>query len=144
MFQDMRLLPDMNALENVSFALQVADLWAPRREVRLRARAGLEMVGLGSRGHTFPRQLSGGAQRRLAIARALVRQPSILVADEPTANLDKANADNVLRLLEDLARQGTAVLVATPQLPASGPGNHRVIEMENGKVVRETPGRKEA
>jgi cell division transport system ATP-binding protein len=143
-FQDMRLLPDMNALENVSFALQVADLWAPRREVRLRARAGLEMVGLGSRGHTFPRQLSGGAQRRLAIARALVRQPSILVADEPTANLDKANADNVLRLLEDLARQGTAVLVATPQLPASGPGNHRVIEMENGKVVRETPARKEA
>jgi cell division transport system ATP-binding protein len=140
-FQDMRLLADMNALENVAFALQLADLWAPRREVRLRAQAGLEAVGLGARASAFPRQLSGGARRRLAIARALVRQPSILVADEPTANLDKGNAENVLRLLEDLARQGTAVLVALPQLPASGTGAHRVVEMEGGKILGDGPPR---
>src|SRR5256714_8454913 len=141
-FQDMRLLPDMNALENIVFALQVADLWAPRREVRLRARAGLEMVGLGGRGHTFPRQLSGGAQRRLAIARALVRQPSILVADEPTANLDKQNSEMVMHLLEGLAKQGTAVLISTPQLPPGAPGGHRVLEISGGKLAQETPARK--
>jgi len=141
-FQDTRLLPDMNALENVAFALQVADLWAPRREVRLRAKAGLEMVGLSARGRAFPRQLSGGAQRRLAIARALVRQPSILVADEPTANLDKQNAEMVMHLLEGLAKQGTAVLIATPQLPPGAPGSHRVLEISGGKLAPETPARK--
>ncbi|MDQ6741733.1 MAG: ATP-binding cassette domain-containing protein [Candidatus Dormibacteraeota bacterium] len=137
-FQDMRLLPDMTALENIVFALQVADLWAPRREARARARAGLEMVGLGERARFFPRQLSGGAQRRLAIARALVRQPAILVADEPTANLDRQNADTVLNLLEALARQGTAVVVASPQLPAGGTRGHRVVEIEGGKLTRDT------
>jgi cell division transport system ATP-binding protein len=142
-FQDTRLLPDMNALENVAFALQVADLWAPRREVRLRAKAGLEMVGLSARGRAFPRQLSGGAQRRLAIARALVRQPSILVADEPTANLDQQNAEMVMHLLEGLAKQGTAVLIATPQLPPGAPGSHRVLEMNGGKLAQETPVRKD-
>jgi cell division transport system ATP-binding protein len=138
-FQDMRLLPDMNALENIMFALQVVDLWAPRREVRARAGAGLEMVGLGRRARLFPRQLSGGAQRRLAIARALVRQPAILVADEPTANLDRQNADTVVSLLEALARQGTAVVVATPQLPAAAARGHRVVEIEGGRLTGETP-----
>jgi ABC-type ATPase involved in cell division len=143
-FQDMRLLPDMNALENIVFALQVADLWAPRREVRARARAGLEMVGLAGKARFFPRQLSGGAQRRLAIARALVREPAILVADEPTANLDRANADTVLSLLEGLAQQGTAVVVASPQLPAGGTRGHRVVEIQGGKLTQDTgPERKE-
>jgi cell division transport system ATP-binding protein len=142
-FQDLRLLPDMTALENIVFALQIADLWAPRKEARQRAQAGLELVGLGTRTRTFPRQLSGGAQRRLAIARALVRQPAILVADEPTANLDSTNQETVIRLLEALANQGTAIVIASPQLPASGPRGRRVVEIEGGKVVRETPSRKE-
>jgi cell division transport system ATP-binding protein len=138
-FQEMRLLPDMNAHENVVFALQIADLWAPRREARERASAGLDMVGLAGRARFFPRQLSGGAQRRLAIARALVRQPTILVADEPTANLDRANAETVLGLLEALAHQGTAVVVASPQLPPDGPRGHRVVEIQGGKLVSDTP-----
>jgi len=137
-FHDMRLLPDMTARENLVFALQIADLWAPRREVQARARAALEMVGLGRRANFFPGQLSGGAQRRLAIASALVRQPAILVADEPTANLDERNAGIVLDLLEALARQGTAVVVASPQLPPGGARGHRVVEIEAGRLVRDT------
>src|SRR5437763_10888120 len=92
-FQDGRLLPDMTARGNVGFALQVADLGMPRREVRARAQARLDEVGLGLRPSAYPHQLSGGQQRRLAIARALGHDPVLLLADEPTANLDRRNAE---------------------------------------------------
>lgn len=134
-FQDHRLLHDMTARANVAFALQVSDLWLPRREVHARAQARLAEVGLGSRSGAYPQQLSGGQQRRLAIARALVSGPVLLLADEPTASLDKRNAGRVIELLERCCQAGTTVVVATHDVELVRGRPHRVIELHEGRIV---------
>ncbi len=139
-FQDHRLLPDMTALANVTFALQVADLGMPRREVAARARRRLHEVGLGSRPSAYPHQLSGGQQRRLAVARALGHDPVLLLADEPTANLDHASAERVLELLEARWRAGATVIVATHDQELATSSPHRVVELQGGRVVSDRPG----
>jgi cell division transport system ATP-binding protein len=140
-FQDQRLLPDMTVRGNVTFALQVADLGMPRPEVRARAQARLDEVGLGGRPTAYPHQLSGGQQRRLAIARALGHDPLLLLADEPTANLDRKNAERVLDLLERRCQAGTTVVVATHDLELALSRPHRVVELREGRVVADRPAR---
>jgi len=138
-FQDHRLLHDMSARANVAFALQVSDLWLPRREVRARAQLRLDQVGLGKRPGAYPHQLSGGQQRRLAIARALVPGPVLLLADEPTASLDRRNADRVIELLERCCQAGTTVVVATHDVGFVESRGRRVIELREGQVVADHP-----
>ncbi|HXM54749.1 MAG TPA: ATP-binding cassette domain-containing protein, partial [Candidatus Dormibacteraeota bacterium] len=140
-FQDQRLLPDMTARGNVAFALQVADLGMPRREVRSRAQGRLDEVGLGGRPSAYPHQLSGGQQRRLAIARALGHDPVLLLADEPTANLDRANAERVLDLLERRCAAGTTVVVATHDVELAKARPHRILELREGRIVADRPAR---
>jgi cell division transport system ATP-binding protein len=140
-FQDQRLLPDMTARGNVTFALQVADLGMPHSEVRARAQARLDEVGLAGRPTAYPDQLSGGQQRRLAIARALGHDPVLLLADEPTANLDRANAERVLELLERRCAAGTTVVVATHDVELALARPHRVIELREGRIVADMPAR---
>ena len=138
-FQDHRLLQDMSARGNLAFALQVSDLWLPRREVRARAQLRLDEVGLGKRPGAYPHQLSGGQQRRLAIARALVPAPLLLLADEPTAGLDRRNADLVIDLLERCCEAGTTVVVATHDLGFVESRGRRVIELRQGQVIADRP-----
>ena len=138
-FQDHRLLQDMSARGNLAFALQVSDLWLPRREVRARAQLRLDDVGLGKRPGAYPHQLSGGQQRRLAIARALVPGPVLLLADEPTAGLDRRNADLVIGLLERCCETGTTVVVATHDVGFVETRGRRVIELREGQVVADRP-----
>jgi cell division transport system ATP-binding protein len=140
-FQDGRLLPDMTARGNVGFALQVADLGMPRREVRARAQARLDEVGLGGRPTAYPHQLSGGQQRRLAIARALGHDPVLVLADEPTANLDRDNAERVVDLLERRCAAGTTVIVATHDVELARARPHRIIELREGRIVADLPAR---
>src|SRR5437879_5528680 len=140
-FQDQRLLPDMTARGNVAFALQVADLGMPRRVVRARAQGRLDEVGLGGRPGAYPRQLSGGQQRRLAIARALGHDPVLLLADEPTANLDRGNAERVVELLERRCAAGTTVVVATHDVELALSRPHRVVELREGRIVADMPAR---
>src|SRR5216683_4604720 len=112
-FQDYKLLPRLTAMENVALALQVSDLRISDEEASDRALDALEAVGLGDRGRAFPHQLSGGQQQRVAVARAVVAQPPLLIADEPTGNLDVETSWELMDLLGDIAAFGTAVLIAT-------------------------------
>lgn len=134
-FQDYKLLRRRTALENLAFALQVSDLRLPRAEVTRLAERHLEAVGLAGREQSFPHELSGGQQQRLAIARALVTKPRVLLADEPTGNLDLETARPIVGLLEDIARRGTAVLVATHDMAMVERLRRRVLRLENGRLV---------
>jgi ABC-type ATPase involved in cell division len=134
-FQDYRLLKRMTAVENVAYALRVVDLWLPRREAFSRARAALQSVGLEERADSFPHQLSGGQQQRLAIARALAAAPGILLADEPTASLDRVEAQKILALFDLAARGGTTVLVATHDAELVAHSRRRVIGLSEGRVA---------
>ena len=140
-FQDQRLLPDMTARGNVAFALQVADLGLRHSEVRTRAQARLEEVGLGGRPGAYPRELSGGQQRRLAIARAIVNDPVLILADEPTANLDRRNAERVVALLERCCDTGAAVVMATHDVDLARDRPHRIVELRAGSIVADRPAR---
>ncbi len=138
-YQDYKLLPKLTALENVAFALQVSDLGASEGEVHDRALDALEAVGLGDRGGAFPLELSGGQQQRVAIARAIVAQPVVVVADEPTGNLDLETAWQVMKLLEQIARFGTTVLIATHNLDIVRRMQRRVLTLVDGRLVRDQP-----
>jgi len=135
-FQDIKLFPDKTIFENVAFSLQVSG--APRRastkELVLEA---LDLVGLASHAKRFPRQLSGGEQQRAAIARAIVRSPQLLIADEPTANLPPDAAWQIVQLLADINRRGVTTLVATHDRDVVNGLKRRVIELSGGKVVRD-------
>ena len=138
-FQDYKLLPRLTALENVAFALQVTDLRVSDEEAADRALDALEAVGLGDRSDAFPQQLSGGQQQRVAVARAIVRQPPLLIADEPTGNLDVETAWQITDLLEDIASFGTTVLVATHNIEIVKRMQRRVLTLVDGRLVRDQP-----
>ena len=138
-FQDYKLLPRLTALENVAFGLQVADLRLSDAEARERSLDALEAVGLGDRANAFPHQLSGGQQQRVAIARAVVAQPPVLIADEPTGNLDQETAWEIMDLFEDIAAWGTAVLVATHNVEIVTRLRRRVLTLVHGRLVRDQP-----
>ena len=138
-FQDFKLLPRLTAMENVAFGLQVSDLRVSNEEARERALDALDAVGLGDRGGAFPNQLSGGQQQRVAIARAVVAQPAVLIADEPTGNLDQDNAWEIVDLFEDIAAWGTSVLVATHNVDIVTRLQRRVVTLVGGRLVRDQP-----
>jgi cell division transport system ATP-binding protein len=138
-FQDFKLLPRLTALENVAFGLQAVDVRVSDAEAMERALDALEAVGLGDRADAFPHQLSGGQQQRVAVARAVVPQPPVLIADEPTGNLDQDTAWGLMDLFEDIAAWGTAVLVATHNVEIVTRLQRRVLTLVNGRLVRDQP-----
>ncbi len=138
-FQDFKLLPRLTALENVAFGLQAVDVRVSDSEARERSLDALEAVGLGDRSESFPNQLSGGQQQRVAVARAIVPQPPVLIADEPTGNLDQETAWGLMDLFEDIAAWGTAVLVATHNVEIVTRLQRRVLTLVNGRLVRDQP-----
>lgn len=138
-FQDYKLLPRLTTLENVAFALQVGDLRISDSEAMDRSLDALEAVGLGDRGASFPHQLSGGQQQRVAVARAMVAQPRVLIADEPTGNLDLETAWQIMDLLKDIATYGTTVLVATHNVEIVTRLQRRILTLVEGRLVRDQP-----
>jgi cell division transport system ATP-binding protein len=138
-FQDYKLLPRLTAAENVAFGLQVGDLRISDAESMDRAVDALDAVGLGDRGRAFPDELSGGQQQRVAVARALVTQPRVLIADEPTGNLDVETAWQIVDLLENIATFGTTVLVATHNVEVVRRCQRRVLTLVEGRLVRDQP-----
>ena len=132
-FQDSRLLKDRNVYENVAFAPRV--IGVSGRKIRESVPEMLRMVGLSSKYKSFPHQLSGGEQQRVAIARALINRPAILLADEPTGNLDPHNAMEIMGLLEEINRQGTTVVVVTHSSEIVNMMRKRVITIQRGIVV---------
>jgi cell division transport system ATP-binding protein len=134
-FQDFRLLPNKTVIENVAFALQV--IGKPRRVIERVVPETLELVGLGGKGDRMPDELSGGEQQRVAVARAFVNRPMILIADEPTGNLDPTTSVGIMKLLDRINRTGTTVLMATHDSGIVDQMRKRVIELDAGRVIRD-------
>ncbi|GAB7005415.1 cell division ATP-binding protein FtsE [Nocardioides sp. AN3] len=134
-FQDFRLLQNKTVTENVAFAMQVTG--HSRAEIATRVPETLELVGLDGKGDRMPDELSGGEQQRVAIARAFVNKPMILIADEPTGNLDPATSVGIMKLLDRINRTGTTVVMATHDAGVVDQMRKRVIELGNGRVVRD-------
>jgi len=134
-FQDFKLLPNKNAYENVAFALEVAG--RPEEEIREFVPKILELVGLKDKMNNFPKELSGGEMQRVAIARALIHNPDVLVADEPTGNLDPITSQEIIRLLLIINEMGTTVILATHNKDIINNLERRVILLENGKIIRD-------
>lgn len=132
-FQDFRLLKDRNVYENVAFAQRV--IVTPTKEIKKNVPAMLSLVGLAEKYKSFPRQLSGGEQQRVALARALVNSPDILLADEPTGNLDPKTSREIMKLLEEINARGTTVLVVTHDKDIVNTLKKRVIRMQKGIIV---------
>ncbi len=134
-FQDFRLLPNKTVSENVAFALQV--IGKPRAHINKVVPETLELVGLDGKGRRMPDELSGGEQQRVAIARAFVNKPQILIADEPTGNLDPHTSIGIMKLLDRINRTGTTVVMATHDAGIVDQMRKRVIELADGRVVRD-------
>lgn len=134
-FQDFRLLPNKTVYDNVAFAMQV--IGATRREIRRNVPNVLTLVGLAHRARVTPGQLSGGEQQRVSLARALVNNPPVIIADEPTGNLDPDTAHEIMQLLSDINRRGTTMLVATHAKEFVDSMQKRVLAVENGVLVRD-------
>ncbi|MCI6629803.1 MAG: cell division ATP-binding protein FtsE [Lachnospiraceae bacterium] len=132
-FQDFRLLKDRNVYENVAFAQRIVQV--PTREIKKNVPAILSTVGLAGKYKAKPRQLSGGEQQRVALARALINKPSILLADEPTGNLDPKNSWEIMKLLEEINEKGTTVLVVTHNREIVNAMKKRVVTMKKGVIV---------
>ncbi len=132
-FQDFRLLKDRTVFENVAFAQQV--MGVPGRVIRESVPQMLRLVGLSSKYKAYPRQLSGGEQQRVAIARALINNPEVLLADEPTGNLDSFHTHEIMKLLEEINRRGTTVVVVTHSQEMVDEMQKRVITMERGAII---------
>lgn len=134
-FQDFRLLPKKTVYENVAFALQV--IGKPKAKIDKAVPETLEMVGLLGKENRYPHELSGGEQQRVAIARAFVNRPLILLADEPTGNLDPSTSGDIMLLLDRINRMGTTVIVSTHDNDAVDSMRRRVLELELGRLVRD-------
>jgi cell division transport system ATP-binding protein len=136
-FQDFRLLPNRTAYENVAFALEV--IGRSRSVARRVVPEVLELVGLGGKEHRYPHELSGGEQQRVAVARAFVNRPLVLLADEPTGNLDPDTSVEIMRLLDRINRTGTTVVMVTHDSNIVNQMRRRVVEIESGRIVRDQP-----
>jgi cell division transport system ATP-binding protein len=134
-FQDFRLIPTLSVYENVAFAMRVIE--APYREIRKRVPMVLSLVGLSKKYKDFPTELSGGEQQRVALARAIVNNPAILIADEPTGNLDPETASGIMEILKDINNAGTTILMGTHAKDIVDVMKKRVIAIEKGNVVRD-------
>lgn len=134
-FQDFRLIPTLNVYENVAFAMRVVE--SPLRDIRKKVPVVLSLVGLANKYKAFPHELSGGEQQRVSLARAIVNNPSILIADEPTGNLDPETAMDIMETLNDINLAGTTVVMATHAKDIVDIMKKRVIAIEKGIVVRD-------
>ncbi len=134
-FQDYKLLPKKTIYENVAYAMQV--IGKRPREVKRRVMEVLDLVGLKHKVRVFPDELSGGEQQRVAIARAIVNTPQVLIADEPTGNLDPDNSWEIMKLLDRINAQGTTVVMATHNSTIVDTIRHRVLAIENGRIIRD-------
>ena len=132
-FQDFRLLKDRNVYENIAFAQRV--IITPSKEIRKNVPKMLSLVGLAEKYKAYPKQLSGGEQQRVALARALINRPNILLADEPTGNLDPKNSKEIMRLLETINERGTTVVVVTHNQEIVDEMKKRVIAMHKGVII---------
>ena len=137
-FQDFKLLPKKTTFENAAFALELSD--HNNREIKKSVDYILDMVGLASKAKLFPHQLSGGEKQRVAIARALVNNPHILIADEPTGNLDPSVSWDIIQLLSKINGWGTTILMATHASDVVNSMQKRVIALEDGKIIRDSKG----
>lgn len=136
-FQDYKLLPQKTVYENVAFALEVIEAGA--KTIKERVYTVLELVGLLNKAHVFPSELSGGEQQRVSLARALVNRPLLLLADEPTGNLDPDTSWEIMELLREINRRGTTVIMATHNREIVDRMRKRVIALDHGRLVRDTP-----
>jgi cell division transport system ATP-binding protein len=134
-FQDFKLLPNKTVYENVAFALEV--IGKPAGVIRSQVPAILDLVGLDHKHESFPHELSGGEQQRVSVARAFVNRPQILLADEPTGNLDPATSEGIMRLLERINKIGTTVVMATHDVTIVNQFRRRVIEIDRGVIIRD-------
>lgn len=134
-FQDFRLFPYKTAFENVAFTMEVSG--RTDEEIELDVPYALELVGMAERGDSFPHELSGGEKQRLAIARAIVTQPDMLIADEPTGNLDPVNTYEIIQILQKINDLGTTILLTTHNKGVIDSLGRRVITMENGRIARD-------
>jgi cell division transport system ATP-binding protein len=134
-FQDYKLLTKLSAFENVAFAMEVIE--TPRRTIRRRTMEVLDLVGLKHKANSLPAQLSGGEQQRVAIARAIVNNPAVIVADEPTGNLDPETSWGIMNLLEEINFRGTTIVMATHNKDIVNRLRKRVIAIEKGAIVRD-------
>jgi len=135
-FQDFQLLPDRSVNQNLVFVMKATG-WKDKKAMKARMEDVLEKVGLSDKGSSMPHELSGGEQQRVAIARALVNEPEIILADEPTGNLDPDTSENILHLLSDISMQGTAILMATHDTHLMDKYKSRTIRCEDGEVITE-------
>ena len=132
-FQDFKLLPNRTVYENVAFALEIVGV--SNSEIKRTVPKVLDLVGLSDKGHKFPGDLSGGERQRVAIARSMARQPKILIADEPTGNLDPENSWGIIRLLEEINNFGTTILVTTHDAEVVNQLKKRVVTLSHGKII---------
>ena len=137
-FQDFRLIPNMNVFENVAFAMHVVG--AGSKEIRKEVSKALSKVGLGHKARSMPSQLSGGEQQRVGLARALVNSPDLIIADEPTGNVDPNMSYEIVSLLTEINKRGTTVLMVTHDHNLVRDFNHRVIMLDGGKIVADNAG----
>lgn len=137
-FQDFRLLPKKTVFENVSFAMEIVH--QPPRKIRKQVPQILSLVGIGTKAHKYPNELSAGEQQRVAIARAIANNPKILIADEPTGNLDPETAWEIMQLLEQINLRGTTIVMVTHAKDIVDKMNKRVIAIEKGRIVRDDVG----
>lgn len=134
-FQDYRLLPDRTVYENVAFAMQVIE--APRRKIKRTVMNVLELVGLKDRANAYPNELSGGEQQRIAIARAIVNEPVLIIADEPTGNLDPETSWEIMEIFKEINEAGATIIMATHDKEIVDAMAKRVIAIEKGQIVRD-------
>ena len=134
-FQDFKLLPNKTAFENVAFALEV--IGRPGYEVKVQVPQVLKLVGLHNKDNSYPHQLSGGEQQRVSIARAFVNRPPILLADEPTGNLDPTTSEGIMKILSRINLIGTTVVMATHDRSIVNSMRRRVVELEEGEIIRD-------
>ena len=134
-FQDFKLMPNKTVHENVAFALEV--IGVARKEIQIRTRATLGLVGLARKENAYPHELSGGEQQRVCVARAIINNPALLVADEPTGNLDPETAWGIMDLLYNINKRGTTIVMATHAKAIVNKMQKRVIAIENGRVARD-------